>query len=145
MQRSGFQLDDQTGTSGAFGQAPFGTCPFGGQDSQVYTLPILHVGSDYPQQEDHRRVGEVVHRRHGLLIGARKWGEARLWRFVWEIIAQADITELKTFWQARRFRFIPDIDLSQVYHIVYWVERDFAPKTLKAGWYSFSLTIEEIV
>lgn len=133
---------------GEFGTSPFGQEYFGGDAYAPFELPTAMVESDELSHALHVKVGEIVHRRDGIIFGARKLAEVRLWlvRFMGE--SRATIEALLPYFQARRFYFLPDSDNPNTRYTVLWVEQEFRPEPHRGmedgGNYDLSFTIEEV-
>lgn len=140
---AGFQRNDTRYSTGAFGTDPFGTSHFGGTDWPVVTLPTLHLDSDDLTKQHRWKVGEVQHRRDGILLGSRKWNEKRVWRVEWIAKDEAFVLSMLTFFQQRVFRMLPDSADPITYFLVQWSESEFHPTPRRARRYDLKFTIEE--
>ena len=136
---------DETATGGEFGTSPFGTEPFGGtQAAFKYELPANEVGGDDPEKSYRWAVGESELRRQGKLVGARKWGEWRVWGFVFGELYQPDLEALVQFFRARRFKFLPDTLEEESYIESHWLGDEFWPQSHRGAYYSLAFEIEEM-
>lgn len=139
-----FQLDFEETTDG-FGIQPFGTSDFGGGAPALLALPDPEIDSDDWRAKVRQRIGESVHRRDGLIIGARVSSVRGVWRFVWKHRDRAFVDSLIPYHSARRFRFLPDSTQEGTYFLVHWVETDFPePGVKRGGLFDVALTLQEV-
>lgn len=142
---SAFKLEPTGATTGEFGTSSYGTETYGGSDQiDAYVIPDPEEGSDDLERAFNWMVGENVHRRSGVVVGARKYAERRRWQIVYHQIPQADVDQLLGFFRARKFRFIPDATDEASYYTVRWVETEFTARQRRGGPYRLQFTIEEV-
>lgn len=131
--------------AGEYGTSPYGTEQYGGTDTGTkYVLPPNEIPGDDPTRADHWRVGEVEHRREGILLGARKFDEKRVWVFRFGDLESEDVDSLLLYFLARRFKFMPDEWNEDTYHTVHWIEPEFQAVPFRGGLYQLEFTIEEV-
>lgn len=144
MSNPAFQLIElRTSVSGAFGVAPFGTAPFGGNQWWPYELPRVQLGSDNLRMLKHRGKGDIVHRKHGRVVSVRPVASWGLWAVNYSVIGESKLDELWVFCQARVFKLLPAGDPG-TYYKVYWRGDEFKPLLIGNGKYSLNFTIEEV-
>jgi len=146
---AGLQLDEAQYDPGGYGGTGsgdgYGETPYGGSDYSVWELPVAQPGSDDPTQQDHLLVGELEHRRDGVLIGARVFGDSQHWRLIYDNLNRTQVEGFRTYFNARRFRLLPDVADETTYWLVHWVEGRFAPRSKRGtGVFSLQLTLEEV-
>lgn len=144
MSNPAFQLIElRTSVSGAFGTAPFGTSPFGGNQWPPFELPRVQLGSDNLKRTIRHGVGDIVHRKHGQVVSARKAADWGVWSVNYKVILEPALDELWVFCQARVFKLLPSGDTGSFVK-VYWTDTKFDPQLLGNGKYTLSFTIEEV-
>jgi hypothetical protein len=143
---SAFKLFPPSATEeGEYGTSPYGQEDYGGSDTGYkYVLPDNEIPGDDPTRDDHRIVGEVEHRRAGILLGARKFASKRLWVFHFGDLGDSDVDSLVQFWDARRFKFMPDAYAEETYYTVHWIQKEFHPVPQRGTRYAVEFTIEEV-
>lgn len=142
----GFQLDGSRFAGGDYGDQ-YGDTPYGGSGYEIVPLPIVQDASDDPGNRRRKFVAEIQHRRAGKLIGSRRFsaaaGDGR-WRFEFKGLELAVIQQFETFFDARTFRLVPNVDDETVYFDVHWVETEFYPVPRRGGVFDLSFTVEEV-
>lgn len=139
-----FQLMDSTSDAdGGYGTAPYGSGAYGGNEHEPYTLPPLQYPSDDLSTKRRKAHGAIVHRREGLIVGARKLASIGKWRVV--LIAQnPEVADaLQVFNEARIFWLLPTGEGGSKIP-VFWTSEEFAPERLRGGYVSLDFMIEEI-
>lgn len=137
---AGFTGDGDYGSDTGDGYAEEG---YGGYLGAYFILPQYHVGSDDLTRTDHIRVGEVAHRRDGILLGTRKYATRYVWKVVYTALATSYLISFKYFFDVRIFRLLPDHLDESTYYVVHWVEPEFHPISLRGNWWKFEFTIEQ--
>ena len=138
-----FQLiEDKYAESGAYGVAAYGTGRYGGEDYPEVYLPALSAGSDDLAKSNHKSRATMTVSREGVIIGARKWTTRRKWNVKLQHIEQDDLDDLITFWNAERFRMLPNGGGGQIVN-VRWVDGEFKPTDLRGGYFNLELNLEE--
>ena len=138
FQLTGNAFDASTG----FGM-DFGLAAFGGSDYAAYELPTYHIGSDDLTEDHRRKAAEIVLYRLGAPVSVRKWTSFRRWRINFNDLAEGNLSDLKTFFDARLFNLLPTGDPAIGYY-VHWVDAEFAPVYVSPGHYSLTFEIEEV-
>jgi len=134
-----------TADEGEYGTSPYGQEAYGGtQTGTKYDLPANEIPGDDLTRSDHWNVGEVAHRRSGILLGARKFTEKRVWRVRFGDLSSSDVDTLLVFYKARRFKLIPDSAEEETYYTVHWVETEFDAVPQRGARYRLEFTIEEV-
>lgn len=142
---SGFKLPSGGTITGEYGTSSYGSEAYGGSSQQdVFVIPTPQEGSDDLERSFHRFVGEIVHRRAGVIVGARTYAEVGRWRIQYQQIEQADLDKFLPFFRARRFLFIPDTLDETAYYTVHWLEDEFVARQRRGGPYQLQFTIEEV-
>ena len=138
------KFGNRFGESASFGTCDFGTAAFGGEEFFPYELPILAPGSDRLDASEHVVAAEIVHQRHGVIIGARLHSTRRRWRVVFVAIERADIETLVTFFNLRVFGLLPNGDPDGTTIAVRWMQNEFRAETLRGGYYNLEFDLEEL-
>lgn len=131
---------------GEYGTSVYGVEVYGGTGSTfMYVLPVPQLGSDVPWRADHEFAGRVDHRRNGILIGRRVWKRSKRWLFEYRQKLTADaVAAFKQFFDAQRFRFLPDTTDEGTAYVVAWVGDTFRAVPERNGYFSLSFAIEEV-
>lgn len=147
MATAGFQHEDARFASGAiFGTGAFGTAAFGGGDWPIVALPENEQPGDDTGRPLRRRWGGTVHRRHGIVVGRRTWYSGKVWSFVFTGQDVAFMESLRDFFEAKRFRFLPDVTIETAFYRVIWSGDEFHPEPMQAtNEYTIRFEIEEAV
>lgn len=140
FQRIGNQFD---GTSSGYGSA-YGS-DYGGLSYHPYKLPDLEVPSDDLRVRRRVRKHEIVHRREGAIIGARKFAETAAWDVAFHAIDEEDVDELAVFFGDREFWLLPYGDTTAPKIRVRWSGDEFPAKALRGGYFDLKFTIEEVL
>ena len=128
-----------------FGLVPFGTTSFGGTSGQIYTLPALEVPSTDPVEEDWIVRDEVVHRRRGAVVGARRYTTRRKYRMNWAALPIEDIQALRTWYETGQFYVVGDEVYAPESKVkVLWVG-EFNPERLRGPYWRLELVLEEVL
>ena len=150
MAEPAFQIIEDLFSDGAYGSpdsasAGYGLVAYGGPAYPPYTLPMVTVGSDEPQENRHRVRAGITHKRDGVIIGARTRAVRRRWRLLFDKIDSTDVDELAAFFDIGRFRFLPTGEGGSEI-LVAWTETVFKPDRHRGatGYYTLGFTIEEV-
>lgn len=138
-----FQLYEDQFSDGAFGINAFGTSSFGGPRKEPVTIE-LNWPSDELSEDGQEIIGEVVHRRFGMVVGARSYATARTWTCTMQGLRREQLEELRVFWRARTFLLLQDQDENGRQVNVYW-PGDFQPTNQRGGYYDIQFPLEEII
>ena len=132
------------GEYAGFGIAAFGTAAFGGLGN-AWTLPPLNVPSNEPSDEDWLAREEIVQRRRGAVVGARKYATQRKYRMAFSAADYDTIQSLKTYYNEGVFYLVPDeVNTPEVRVKVYW-GGDFKPERLRGPYWRMEFTLEEVL
>lgn len=137
------QFYDNRFTDGVFGTSEFGTAAFGGP--AWAPVPIeLHVPSDDVSDDGAEDPAEIVHRRYGVIVGARKYATIRRWRVSMRAVQRDTVESMRQFFRARRFWLLQDDDEAGRRVEVYWVG-SFEPQNMRGGFFNLDFELEEIL
>ena len=139
------RTDDRFTDEGGYGSAPFGTSAFGGPAWEPLVLPTLEAPSDDIQASRRRFAAEIVHRRNGLIIGARKLAVARKWKLKFHALTTDVLDPFIPYFEDRFFWLLPYGADGATRIFVHWVEDEFGAKlvTGSGGLYDLEFEIEE--
>ncbi len=143
MSSPSFQLIDPTFSGGEYGTS-YGDSPYGGPYGEPFVLPALQYPSDDLQGNGQRITGEIEHKRHGFIVGRRKWASTRRWHLYFRAQEQDIIDSFEVFYLIRKFWMQPwGGDTGGV--VVHWMQKKFDPDPLRGGYYDLKFDIEEAV
>lgn len=108
MSAPAYRMISTAAPSGRYGLDAYGTSPYGGSAPRAYRIPPLRNESDIPEHDLLRIASDVVIERDGIPLSVSVWGEARVLLHQFRALTMDQVLQLRTFWRARVFDFLPD-------------------------------------
>lgn len=125
---------------------PYGDSPYGGSGYPVLVLPDLEAPSDDLQASRRPVAAEIVHRRNGMIIGARKFAVWRKWKLNFHAFPTDVIDPFLPYFEDRFFWLLPFGADGATRIYVHWIGDEFNAKLItgSGGLYDLDFEIEEV-
>lgn len=135
-----FQLIPSLAASGWYG-SDYGGSPYGGSAPLPYTFRLHHPSDDLAGN-GRPIIGEVRHKRLGIIVGGRRWARARVWRVAQRAINQEALDAFAVFHDSRKF-LVHYLGYGGPTNTVWWIDDQFTYTRLRGGYYNLDFEIQE--